>query len=344
MALNYPGVEPPHYGRFAEMVVVARDVLEKSHVKSGVRVVIYTDTQRNKYQVDGFYAASLLLGAETCIVLNTPRKDPNRQPFAIPVAAMKEADTVIDLSSASWIYTPQFSEILRSGTRILSCMSNVDSCIKLPPDDDNATQARLAAQIIDKGKTIRVRSSVGTDLVLEKKGRAGDFQDGLLEDKPGDWDNFPSSGCACAPLEDGTNGKLVLDRGDILLHLKHFVSEPVVCEIEKGRIVSIDGGLDAELLRGWFKKWEDPNSYVIAHVGFGCDSRTELGAMQLMEWEAYGGGLLIAFGRNDGFFIGGTNVSKSHLDITMLNTDFEVDGQLLLQRGVIQRDVLTKAR
>jgi len=343
MAVNYPGVEAPHYGRFAEMVVVAESALEKSHVRSGDRVVIYTDTQRNKYQVDGFYAASLLLGAETCIVLNTPRKDPNRQPFAIPVAAMKEADTVIDLSSASWIYTPPFSEILRSGTRILSCMSNVDSCIKLPPDDDNAKQARLAAKIIDKGKTIRVRSSVGTDLILGKEGRRGDFQDGLLEDKPGDWDNFPSSGCACCSLENEANGKLVIDQGDILLQLKHFVSEPIVCKIESGRIVSIDGGIDAKILRDWFEQWDDPNSYVISHVGFGCDPRTELGTMQLMEWEAYGGGLLIAFGRNDSFFTDGTNASKSHLDITMLNTDFAVDGQLLLERGVIQRDVLARA-
>lgn len=343
MALNYPGVEAPQHGRFAEMAVVAKDALDRSHVKAGDRLVIYTDTQRNQYQVDGFLAAALLIGAETCVVLSTPRKDPNRSPFSVPVSAMKEADTVIDLSSASWIYTPEFSEVLRSGTRILSCMSDVDSCIKLPPDADNAEQARLAAKLIDRGKTIRVCSAAGTDLVLDKAGRAGHFQDGLLEETPGDWDNFPSSGCSCAPLEEGANGKLVINRGDILLHLKHFVSEPVTCTIEGGRIVSIEGGLDAKILSDWFAQWDDPNSYVIAHIGFGCDPRTELGSMQLMEWEAYGGGLLIAFGRNDGFFIGGKNVAKSHLDITMLNTDFEVDGQTLLQGGVIQREILSRA-
>jgi len=343
MALNYPGVEPPQHGRFAEMAVVARDALQKSHVKAGDRVVIYTDTQRNAYQVDGFFAASLLVGAETCIVLGTPRKDPDRRPFSVPVRAMKEADTVVDLSSAAWIYTSEFSDILKSGTRILSCMSDVDSCIKLPPDEQNARHARLASKLIDAGKCIRIRSEAGTDLEIDKRGREGHFQDGLLEDRPGDWDNFPSSGCACAPLEDGANGKLVLDRGDILLHLKHFVSEPVTCNIEGGRIVSVEGGLDAKLLRDWFAQWDDPNSYVIAHVGFGCDPRTELGSMQLMEWEAHAGGLLIAFGRNDGFFIGGSTVARSHLDMTVLNTDFAVDDLTLLEKGVIQTDVLASA-
>lgn len=343
MAFHYPGVEAPQYGRVVDMVPVAENALRKSHIKPGDRVVIYTDTQRNKYQVDGFFAASLTVGAETCVVLNTPRNDPNREPFQVPVVAMKEADVVIDLASISWIYTPQFSEVLKSGTRILSCMSNVDSCVKLPPDDANSRRARLSAKLIDRGRTIHVRSAAGTDLILKKGDRKGHFQDGLLEDKPGDWDNFPSSGCSCAPLEDGANGKLVLDRGDIILPLKHFVSDPIACEIKQGRIVSITGGGDANLLRQWFEQWNDPNSYVIAHVGFGCDPRTELGAMQLMEWEAYGGGLLIAFGRNDGFFIGGANVAKSHIDFTLLNTDFDVDEKMLLENGQIQDDVLAQA-
>jgi 2,5-dihydroxypyridine 5,6-dioxygenase len=121
--------------------------------------------------------------------------------------------------------------------------------------------------------------------------------------------------------------------GDIILPLKRIVSSPITIELRGGRITSIEGSADAALLRSWFESWRDPNSYVIAHIGFGCDPRAEIAAMQLMEWESYAGGVMIAFGANDGIFLGGSNRASSHIDIVLLNADFYADGQCLVSRG-----------
>ncbi len=332
MAFHYPGVGPPSFGRYVELLPVVLEVLRRSGIKAGERVVLYTDTQRNKDQVDAFFGAASLIGAEVCVVMSTPRNDPHREPLDLALRAMLGASTVLDLSSISWIYTPPFSQVLDAGVRVLSCMANVDTCLKCHPRDDVAALARAGGEAIDKADTIRVTSSHGTDLTLNKKGRKGIFQDGLLEG-PGSWDNFPSSQCACAPLEDSASGVLIVNEGDILLPLKHFVRTPIRLTIESGRIVHIEGGADAALLRAWFERWNDSNSYVVAHIGFGCDPRCEIAAMQLMEWESYAGNVMIAFGANDSRFLGGTTRARSHIDIVLLNADFALDGEQMIERG-----------
>lgn len=332
MAFHYPGVGPPSFGRYIELLPVAVEVLRLSGIRAGERVVLYTDTQRNKDQVDAFFAAATVVGAEVCVVMSTPRNDPHREPLGLALRAMLDASTVLDLSSISWIYTPPFSEVLDAGVRVLSCMSSVDTCLKCRPREDIAALARAGGEAIDKAEVIRVTSSFGTDLTLSKRGRRGVFQEGLLEG-PGSWDNFPSAQCACAPLEDSAHGILVVNEGDILLPLKHFVRSPIRITVESGRITHIHGEGDAALLRGWFEKWNDPNSYVVAHIGFGCDPRCEIAAMQLMEWESYAGNVMIAFGANDGRFLGGKTRARSHIDIVLLNADFALDGEWMIAGG-----------
>ena len=332
MAFHYPGGGPPSFGRYIELTPIARDALRLSGIGEGQKLVIYTDTQRNKDHIDAFYAAALTLGAETCVVMTVPRNDPDRTPLELAMTAMAGADMVMDLSSISWIYTPQFSELMRKGVRILSCMSGTDTIVKMAPREDIARRARVGGQFIHDGSTIRVTSDVGTDITMPKSGRKGVSQDGLVPE-PGGWDNFPSAQCACAPLEDQARGVLVVNPGDIILPLKRIVSTPVRISVDRGRITGIEGEADAALLRSWFEGWRDPNSYVIAHIGFGCDPRAEIAAMQLMEWESYAGGVMVAFGANDGAFLGGKNRATSHIDIVLLNANFYVDNELLVDHG-----------
>lgn len=332
MAFHYPGGGPPSFGRYIELIPIARDVLRLSGVKEGEKLVIYTDTNRDKDHIDAFYAAALTLGAETCVVLTTPRNDPNRRPREPAKKAMAGAAMVMDLTSVSWIYTPDFSELLNSGVRILSCMASTDTMVKETPREDIARRAKAGGAILDKAKVLRAVSEAGSDLALPKEGRMGAWQEGLLSG-PGDWDNFPSAQCACAPWEDQAEGTLVLAPGDIMLPLKRIVSTPVRMVIKGGRITSIDGEADAAILRQWFEQWEDPNSYIIAHAGFGCEPRAEIMAMQLMEWESFAGNFMVAFGQNNGKFLGGKTSSRSHIDFVCLGNDFYADDQLLIKKG-----------
>lgn len=333
MAFHYSGVGPPSYGRLAELLPVVTKNLKDSHVKPGDKVVIYTDTKKNRDIVDAFFTACAAVGTRVSVVITTPRDDPDREPLELPLEMMKKADVLIDLASVGWLYTKAFSEVLDQGVRILSSMSDIDTIIKMAPRDEYRRRARNGGRFLNHGKIIRVTSSAGTDLTVSIEGRRGNFRDGVLSDVGEQWDNFPACHCAAAPVETLANGTMRINSGDILLTLKRIVTEPITLTLKDGRITDVQGGGDALLLAGWLRKWNDPNSYVISHIGFGCDPRADVAAMQLMEWEALAGGVMIAFGANHSRFLGGKNVARSHIDIVLRNANFAVDGVTLLEAG-----------
>ena len=330
MAYHYSGLGPPGFGRQPELLPVIVDVLRQSNVKPGEKVILYTDTKKNKDLVDAFYQAALLLGAETAVLYTTPR-DVDRTPFSIALHSMRGADIIIDLASNMWIYTEALSDLLDEGKRILSCVSDIDTCIKMRPDPAIVARVTSGGELMDRAEKIQVRSKAGSNLVLNKRGRKGQFQDGLAPN-PGDWDNYPAYQVACAPLEDSANGRLVLKPGDLFVTLKQIVTEEVVLEIEGGHIVNIEGKGEAEMLRTWFAVWDDPNAYTTSHIGFGCDPRSDVNSYQLMEWETMAGGVMIAFGSNILRFLGGKNQSRAHIDIVMRKADFLLDDEPIIEK------------
>jgi 2,5-dihydroxypyridine 5,6-dioxygenase len=331
MAYHYSGLGPPGFGRQAELLPVLLDVLRQSNVQPGEQVLVYTDTKKNKDLVDAFYQTAVLLGAETAVLYTTPREI-DRTPFAVALHAMRGADVILDLASNMWIYTEALSELLDEGKRILSCVSDIDTCLKMKPDPAIVDRVNTGGPLLERAEVIQVRSRAGTDLTLNKRGRRGAFQDGLVP-KPGDWDNYPAYQVACAPLEDSALGRVVLQPGDLFVTLKRIVTEEIVLHLERGRLVRIDGGAEAEMLRTWFANWDDPKAYTTSHIGFGCDPRADVNSYQLMEWETMAGGVLMAFGSNILRFLGGKNPSRAHLDITLRGVDFSLDGELIIEEG-----------
>lgn len=339
MAYHYSGLGPPGYGRQPELLPVILDVLRQSNIKPEERVVLYTDTKKNRDLVDSFYQAAVLTGAEVAVVYTTPRET-DRTPLSVALHAMRGADMILDLASSMWIYTEALSELLDEGKRILSCVSDIDTCLKLKPDPDIVARVNKGGRLLDRAEKIEVRSKAGSQLTLNKRGRRGVFQDGLAPN-PGDWDNYPAYQVACAPLEDSATGRLVLEPGDLFVTLKRIVNEQIVLELEDGHIVNIEGQSDAEMLRTWFASWEDPNAYTTSHIGFGCDPRADVASYQLMEWETLAGGVMIAFGSNILRFLGGKNQSRAHIDIVMRKADFLLDGEPIVEQGEFVHPELT---
>ena len=44
----------------------------------------------------------------------------------------------------------------------------------------------------------------------------------------------------------------------------------------EGRIQEIKGGKQADILRAYYKKLDDPNMYIAAHVCYGCNPNAKL--------------------------------------------------------------------
>jgi 2,5-dihydroxypyridine 5,6-dioxygenase len=129
--------------------------------------------------------------------------------------------------------------------------------------------------------------------------------------------------------------------------MQRYATTPVTLIVEEGVITSIEGELDAHLLRQWFEKWDDPRAYYISHIGWGCDPRADWNRMARREVggvgdaESFPGVFQIAFGRDTSWYIGGgTNDVPAHIDFNGLNHSITLDGQPITREGVFVHDAL----
>jgi len=136
---------------------------------------------------------------------------------------------------------------------------------------------------------------------------------------------------------------MVIEVGDILLHLGRYVRSPIKLTIREGKIVKFEGGFDAKLLQGYFEAAKEKNAYQVSHIGWGTEHRAQWHSIGLnfrevgglMDSESYYGNMQIAFGSNFTSDLGGKNVCKFHIDIPCRNHSFYVDNQLVVDKGVI---------
>jgi 2,5-dihydroxypyridine 5,6-dioxygenase len=297
-------------------------------------VVVLTDTTRNQAVADAFFMAALATGAEVTTVSMKTREGALQNPPATAVRAMIEADVVFDLATHPWLYTDATNQILDSGTRMLQVLVMEETILARPPDEVIARREQAARDLLEKCTTFRITSAEGTDLVMERGDRPVHTQGGFV-DRPGDWDSYAVCLGAFAPPEDRADGDLFLS-GTMYLPPSHsFITErPIRTRVEKGRLVHIEPDHDkARLLSDWLQSWNDPNSYVIAHTGFGIDHRAQLHPPDAAGWESYLGGVNVAFGANNIPQLGGLTECKSHFDAVLLGVTVEINGARVIENG-----------
>ena len=179
---------------------------------------------------------------------------------------------------------------------------------------------RLLAQL-EGAKEVQVRGRAGTDLRLRVEGRP--WLSDTLPLKAGEGHNFPSGEVFVAPLKDGAEGVLVADL-TIPYTVEGLVDAPVTLRFERGRVVSIDGGRAAQMLRE-----------LVADAGAGADVIAELGIGLHPGLSPRGHTMLdekaahtahVAIGRNTGGF-GGDNEATIHVDCIFSEPLVEADGR-----------------
>ncbi len=254
-----------------ELLPLFRDVLEACSLTEGETVLVYADPHSPPHYAAAFVSAAQELGAIS-FQLTVPA---NSQPVETGVIldAFKGSDLVIDLASyGTSIYRPLRTDALKAGTRILRVTEPEDVLFRMPPDPVVRDRAKRSEALVDEASVLNITSAGGTDITVSKEGRKA-FGLWGIADKPGSWDHWPMGLVVVGANRSQTNGQIVLQPGDILLSMQHYVSTPVTVTVNEGVIESIDGTLDAQLLRQWFEQWNDPRAYHISHVGWGCDHR-----------------------------------------------------------------------
>jgi 2,5-dihydroxypyridine 5,6-dioxygenase len=319
---------------FIELFKSAQKVMQYCKLQPGENTVIFTDSGKNPATVEAFYTAAVAAGGQATLISVEAKPRPLIEPAPPAVKAMAAADLVFDLASQPWLYTQATNTILTAGTRMLQVFVNEDTIMSRPPDEVIVRREQAAREILTRCETFRITSPYGTDIVMERGGRPVHTQGGFV-DHPGDWDSLGVCLGAFAPLEDKANGKVALF-GTMYLPPQHiFITEkPVVVDVQDGRIIDVQADhSEAKVFDEWLKSWDDPNSYIIAHTGFGIDHRAQLHPPDPGAWESYLAGVNIAFGGNNIPQLGGTTPCKSHLDVVLLDTDVYVNEEKVIEAG-----------
>lgn len=326
-----------------DLVGLALAELHLCKVESRETVVLFTDTRTNPNYVSAFLAAGKEIARSIFEVKipYLPQGDGKNIDLAPVIRILKSADFIIDLSTGStlYIYGEGLGEVLAGGTRVLQVKAIEDQLRRCFPTEEVRRRTANGAAWLERATEIRLTSTAGSNLTMRKKGRKGLTQMGISDEK-GRWDSWPSGFLYCAPEEETANGTLVLDVGDLLVMLGRYVSEPIRIEVASGTIKSIDGGVDAILLKDRLEQANDPEAYIISHIGWGTDHRarwseiaqrgTEDGAREVRS--TYGN-IQIAFGAN--YRLGGKNRTMAHEDLILRRARFELDGQVIVDDGRI---------
>lgn len=310
----------------------ARKLLEVcAGVKKSEVVLIVTDPLRPGLVAQALAAAASSLGAVPVVVTMPPAGRPGQEPPAAVAAAMRGADVVIAATTGTLFHTEACRQACAAGARVLTLTECDELTLVRGGIEADFLAIRPvveeAARRLSAGSRIRVTSPAGTDLEADITGRMGIANTGVC-DRPGCRMGFPDIEVNVAPLESSSTGRIVIDASISTIGV---VSSPVTLHVEKGRVVSIEGGKEAALLRDRLEAGCAPECWVVAEIAVGLNPKAAVRGNIIEDEAAYRTG---HFALGDNLGQGGANRAPVHIDMVFWRPTVEVDGKVLFVDGV----------
>ncbi len=304
-------------------------------LKRGEQLLVITDT--NKVHIGELFAlAGEERGAETILLVMTPRGRHGEELPSIVADAMKAADAIVAPTTFSVNHTSARKRASDAGARLIFFPGCEDAMFTDGSlDVDFVKQAEVIMRLsaaFEAGSTMRVRSNDGlTDFTLSIEGRHAVPQTGICHD-PGTISPPPCIETAVSPIEWSTEGVAVID-GAIVPGGE--VTEPVRIRLQKGRIVEVDTtGKDGRFLDELLRSYEDENIYAHVELGVGLNPKARIGRGIELEDEGEFGTCHLGIG--NGITFGSTIRASGHIDLVIRHPIIEVDGKVVLENREVK--------
>ena len=335
-----------------QLIEAWQEVLRLSKLEAGQTVTLLTSSTTNQQTMQCAQIAAQSMGAivnRLDLLPVNAEKALSRDSLAYlgttpltgneaAIAALKASDLVLDLMTL--LFSPEQIDILKSGTKILLAVEPPEILVRTVPTEADRARVTAAAALIKAAKEMSITSAAGTDLRCPL-GEFPAIREYGFVDEPGRWDHWPSGFVLTWPNELGTNGTIVIDKGDILLPQKKYSTEQIVLTVENGYATKIEGGIEAELLDEYMKSFNDPEGYAISHIGWGLQPRCHWSTLGLysrentigMDARAFEGNFLFSLGPNNE--AGGKRTTACHIDIPLRNCTVSLDGRAVVRDGKV---------
>jgi 2,5-dihydroxypyridine 5,6-dioxygenase len=175
-----------------------------------------------------------------------------------------------------------------------------------------------------------------------------------MADEPGR-STTGASACCTLPERGSANGKVVFAPGDIvILPYCRYVVDPVGPRSAR-HIVSIEGGVDAALMRDWLAEGQtgarDRDPYAVSHVGWGLNPQCRWDSLALYgdapersraAARSFPGNFLFSTGPNTQG--GGKRTTRGHYDVPMRSCTISLDGRIVVENGRVVDPQMQVAR
>jgi 2,5-dihydroxypyridine 5,6-dioxygenase len=327
-----------------------RAPLERN-VRPGARVLVLTDTAHDPRVWQAIMTILADLGADAAVALFEPRPADYFDPPATVCEAMLRSDLNILVATTGMLHAPANFAAMSAGVPSI-CMDGgltlemfQSGAVEEDPRALAIMRHRVAVNVFGPDASVcRVTSRPGTDLTYRVDGRihvpqlpGPDFDPFALfsfaetEGRPVPRLShylFPSGELNVPNVEYSANGRLVID---LTMHHIGRIYDPIVLEIVDGRVVEIEGGAEARMLKDHLARWGDDNAMLCpAEASVGINRKAVVRGIQREDKNIFG---TMHFGLGTNFDVGGTIRSTIHMDGVVLAPTLEVDGVRRIEDG-----------
>jgi len=323
------------------------------NVKRGHRVLVISDTSHDARVWQVVQSVLSELGAEVTVALFERRPADYYDPPMAVCESMMTSDINVLAASTGMLHCPANFRAMEAGIPAI-CMDGGMTLEMFQSgavtDDMKQIAVRkhyVARDVFGAGaKECRVTSRYGTDFTYRVDNRIfipplpGETFDPYKiinfdkdENRKGGnlyYYLFPTGEFNVAPIERSANGKLVID---LTMHHLGRLWTPIELTVEQGRVVRIDGGADARILRDYLTVYGDDNAYMCpAEASVGVNARAVVRGIQREDKNIMG---TMHFGLGTNIDVGGSVKSKIHMDGVILEPTLYVDGVKRIDNGRI---------
>jgi hypothetical protein len=323
------------------------------NVKRGDRVLVLTDTAHDARVWQVVQSILSEIGADVTVALFERRPADYYDPPAAVCESMMKSDLNVLVASTGMLHCPANFRAMEAGIPAI-CMDGgmTLEMFQSGAVTDDMKQIAVRKHYVAKdvfgpdAKECRVTSRYGTEFTYRVDGRifvpplpgsAFDSYKIINFDKDENRKGgnlyyylFPTGEFNVAPIEGSANGRLVID---LTMHHLGRLWTPIELTVTQGRVVSIDGGADARILRDYLNVYGDDNAYMCpAEASVGVNAKAVVRGIQREDKNIIG---TMHFGLGTNIDVGGSVKSKIHMDGVVLEPTLYVDGVKRIDNGRI---------
>ncbi|MGB7182227.1 MAG: hypothetical protein WA888_15330 [Burkholderiaceae bacterium] len=334
----------------AKLGMLYKRQFEMSRVKAGETICCISDLSTRREYIQASFAAADELGAdvyEMCV-----NSIPGWTKVGVPtigqckgtLEAVLKADVIVIFHVP--LFTKWLKQVMDAGVRVLMIIDAPDDLEQLqsPPGLKEACQ--YADKLYSATRDVHVTSAAGTDLRFSRGEYPVMTQWGIA-DEPGHFDHWGAGHIHTFPNEGSANGTVVFQPGDIvILPFCRYIQDAVHLEVRDGFIRSIEGGLDAKLMRDWLgdnrENDDDMDPYALSHLGWGLNPQAlwynialngDAPERSRAAARTFPGNFLFSTGPNTQG--GGKRTTRGHYDVPMRDCTITLDGTTIIDDGKI---------